>query len=253
MMSAADLAPLVLAAVLVLAVTWWVWRTEVHRRERSLEIVGTLALGGVAGVVSRGILLMAFSAFPGTGEAGSGLAFLFLAGIITIVLVEEGSKSAALFLIRKRYDEIENGVVYGVAVGCGFALSGLIFSPIVSGDQLLSAGPLSGILLVVPVIALVQTTTGGLLGLAIALAASPGVRKKRSVPMYLVFAAIVLHAAILGLAAGWIMTPPESLLTYLVLTAVLACGIFSLFTLRWLASRLRLYDIGGMMKERALR
>lgn len=197
-----------IAVFLILGITWWVMRTEVHRRETTFLVSCAVAAGALAGGISR-LLLAAVLAALAAGETGDDMSvvvLLMLMGIIIIAVVEEGMKMGGVALFHRHLDEIENGIVYGIAVGCGFALTGIILMPLISGTVAESSLP--ELLFTVPVIAIVQTVTGGMVGLGLGRSLFPVGKYHWKAPVLLISGAVLLHALLLStLTARQVMSP----------------------------------------------
>jgi RsiW-degrading membrane proteinase PrsW (M82 family) len=108
---------LALAFVPPLAFMLWVRNHEKTDREPVRLVLGMFLYGGTLGVVIALalILLLDYS----IGVEPGGLTLLSL--VIIAPLVEELSKGLGLGLVRRHVTEIEDGIVYGAAIGLGFA------------------------------------------------------------------------------------------------------------------------------------
>lgn len=98
-----------------LAFVVWVRNHERHQREPLGAVLGLFAYGGTVGVVIALALTLLFDAGFG---ASSGLNLLSL--VVIAPLVEELSKGLGLGLASRRIREVEDGIVYGAAIGLGF-------------------------------------------------------------------------------------------------------------------------------------
>ncbi|MEK6975698.1 MAG: PrsW family glutamic-type intramembrane protease [Candidatus Thermoplasmatota archaeon] len=97
-----------------LAFLVWARNHEKHGREPMRAVLGIFAHGGTLGIavaITIGLVL------DGTVTRGS----LALAAIVVAPLVEELAKALGFGFVRRHVDELEDGLVYGVAVGLGFA------------------------------------------------------------------------------------------------------------------------------------
>ncbi len=252
MMTPVDMVlPGCIAVFLVLGITWWVMRTEVHRGETAFLVSCAVAAGALAGGISR-VILAAVLAAIAAGETGDDMAVaVLLMGIITIAVVEEGMKMGGVALFHRHLDEIENGIVYGIAIGCGFALTGIVLMPLISGT--VTEGTLPELLFTVPVIAVVQTVTGGMVGLGLGRSLFPVGKYRWKAPVLLLSGAVLLHALLIStLTARQVMSPDPDI-SMVLSVIILLCGVLSVAILVWLDHRVRLYDIGGMVRGKALR
>lgn len=244
--------PGTVAVLLVLGITWWVRRTEVHRRETAALVAGAVLAGVAAGIGSR-LVLPFFLAVLASGDTGDGTSVMVMlvAGIVIVALVEQGAKMAAIAVFYRHMDETENGIVYGVAAGCGFAVSGIALMPFT--PETWASGVLPGLIITVPVIAVIQTVTGGMIGLGLA-RAFPGKGTGRVQALVWLFGgAVLVHALLLGVLAAQQAVEADNVLSLVLSCAVLLYGLLVVAILFWLDRRVRLYDIGGMVQDRALR
>ncbi|MGB1586810.1 MAG: PrsW family intramembrane metalloprotease [Thermoplasmatota archaeon] len=94
---------------------------ERHDREPVRAVVGTFLWGGTIGVIVA-LILHAFFAF-GYQQSGAGLVLSteMAAVLIAAPVVEELAKGFGLRLPRRNIWELEDGIVYGAAIGLGFA------------------------------------------------------------------------------------------------------------------------------------
>lgn len=99
----------------------WVRNHEKHQREPWVAVLKSFLYGAVVGTTVALILNTLFD----TAAYAYGLDSLFGAGFLTAVVaapfIEEATKGAGLGLQRKMIREIEDGLVYGAAIGLGFA------------------------------------------------------------------------------------------------------------------------------------
>lgn len=252
MMTPLDMAlPGSLAVFLVLGITWWVMRTEVHRRETTFLVSCAIMAGALAGVISRFVLAAVLGALA-RGEMGETMAAaVLILGIIAVAVVEEGMKTGGVALFHRHLDEMENGIVYGIATGCGFALTGIILMPFISDTA--AEGSLPELFLTIPVIAVVQTVTGGMVGLGLARALFPGGKNRWKAPVLFFFSAVLLHVLLLSALTARQVLNPDPAISLVLSGIILLCGGLSVGLLVWLDRRVRLYDIGGMVRGKALR
>lgn len=86
---------------------------ERHGREPFGPLVGIFVYGATMGVTGAIILGLFLDAWVGGA--------LFLTAVVAAPLIEEFTKGLGLGLVRRHVDELEDGLVYGAAVGVGFA------------------------------------------------------------------------------------------------------------------------------------
>ncbi len=97
-----------------LAFLGWVRAHERHGREPWRAVLGVFLYGATLGIAFALLLASVLDISLGFGSA-------FLAGVVAAPLVEELTKGLGLGLARRHVDEPEDGIVYGVSVGVGFA------------------------------------------------------------------------------------------------------------------------------------
>jgi RsiW-degrading membrane proteinase PrsW (M82 family) len=131
----ASMALLLLVAI-VPAVGYLIWvrNTETCRREPYSALIGVMVYGGTFAVAAAVILetLVQMALYlPGSplsrgfgifGPFDPTLEAILLAVIIAPV-VEELVKATGVFTVYGRLNEIEDGIIYGAAVGLGFAVT----------------------------------------------------------------------------------------------------------------------------------
>jgi protease PrsW len=108
---------LALAFVPPLVFALWVRNHEKTNREPLRAVLGMFVYGGTLGVILALVLILALDYSIGV-EPG-GLTLLSL--VVIAPLLEELAKGLGLGLTRRRIHEIEDGIVYGAAIGLGFA------------------------------------------------------------------------------------------------------------------------------------
>lgn len=102
----------------------WLRNHERHEREPWRAVFGAFVYGGTVGVAVA-ILLHVLFEF-GYHQAGGPFNLeqfgaMFLAAVVIAPIVEELAKALGLGVVRKEIDEVEDGIVYGAALGLGFA------------------------------------------------------------------------------------------------------------------------------------
>lgn len=102
----------------------WVRAHERHGREPWRAVLGVFLYGATLGIAFALILASILDISLGSGSA-------FLAAVVAAPLVEELTKGLGLGLVRRHIDEPEDGIVYGVSVGVGFAATETLLYAIV--------------------------------------------------------------------------------------------------------------------------
>jgi RsiW-degrading membrane proteinase PrsW (M82 family) len=120
---------LIPAVVIALGVTlfflWWVRRIEINHREPWRVVFTAFLLGAVVTVIGvaflESFLLISLQGFIHT-YVPIDIALIGVLGAIFIAPVaEELMKALGIIAMRSHIDEVEDGIVYGAAVGLGFA------------------------------------------------------------------------------------------------------------------------------------
>lgn len=107
----------ILAAVAfgpALAFLLWTRSRERHGREPLGPVLGVFLHGATLGVGLAIVLGLALDLSLARGS-------LVLTAVVVAPLVEEATKGFGFGWVRRHVDELEDGLVYGVAVGLGFA------------------------------------------------------------------------------------------------------------------------------------
>lgn len=94
----------------------WVRNHEKTDREPLRVVLGMFVYGGTLGIVIALALILSFD--YGIGAEPGGLTLLSL--VVAAPLLEELSKGLGLGLARNHVDEVEDGIIYGAAIGLGF-------------------------------------------------------------------------------------------------------------------------------------
>lgn len=99
----------------------WLRAREHHDREPVRSVVGAFVWGGTIGVAVAIFLHLIF-AF-GYGASGDPLRVndAFLAAVVIAPFAEELAKGLGLRPVRRQMTELEDGIIYGAALGLGFA------------------------------------------------------------------------------------------------------------------------------------
>lgn len=103
-----------IAFVPALAFLLWVRARERHGREPLPAVLGIFAYGATLGVLFAIVLSLSLDSALAGGS-------ILVAAVIIAPVVEESVKALGLRLVRRHIDEVEDGLVYGIAVGVGFA------------------------------------------------------------------------------------------------------------------------------------
>jgi RsiW-degrading membrane proteinase PrsW (M82 family) len=115
-----------------LAFAVWVRNHEKHQRESMLAVLGMFAYGGTLGVAIA-LLIEQLGGGALGGTTGSG-AFLML--VVGAPFAEELAKGLGLGISRRRILELEDGIIYGAAIGLGFgATESFLYGLKAYGDQ----------------------------------------------------------------------------------------------------------------------
>jgi protease PrsW len=103
-----------------LAFALWVRAHEQHRREPILAVLGLFLYGATVGV-AMAIFLNEVFGLSLASASSSAVNATFLAVVVGAPILEELSKGLGLGLARRRMMELEDGIIYGAAIGLGFA------------------------------------------------------------------------------------------------------------------------------------
>lgn len=128
-----------IAFVPPLAFLFWVRARERHGREPVGPVLGIFVHGATLGVLLAIVLGLLLDL---TVAAGS----VRITAVIAAPLLEELTKGLGFGFVRRHVDEPEDGLVYGIAVGLGFAATETL---IYGGMELLDNGAASAIGVVV--------------------------------------------------------------------------------------------------------
>ncbi|MDI9643707.1 MAG: PrsW family glutamic-type intramembrane protease [Candidatus Verstraetearchaeota archaeon] len=206
----------------------WVRGWEVCRRESLKDLYKALAIGGTFSVLLAIMMSTVFNTLfyglfrivipvPMEMEADLGL---LISVVLVAPLVEEPAKLIGLGLMKGKIRELEDGLVYGMATGFGFALTENI---IYGWEELLYGGLLSGLALVAFRSALssfLHASATAVSGLGLSKWVVTGLSGGRATllnAMPYLGAAIALHATYNSLSSSSILFGPN-----------LAAGILSL-------------------------
>lgn len=160
--------------------------------------------GASAGV---GIAVLLHQAFDfGFQNSGGPLPIssALLGAVIIAPIVEEFAKGAGLGLIRRELDELEDGIIYGIAAGLGFAAT----ENFVYGFAALASGGFQDAVLTIAIrifsSMLLHASASGLIGFGYGVVTMRGGVALEVLPHYL--AAVLLHAGfnlLVSIGAFW--------------------------------------------------
>lgn len=228
------LAVLVVSVTLLLVVVASVWWIDRYDRE-PLHLVAFVFLWGAA--IAPAASLMAISALGRIlGGSFSGVGFDTLGSLLLGPFVEEIAKAAGILLVillTNAFDNPTDGVVYGTAVGIGFAVTENLYYAFGALAQLQGVDDILMLvvgrtLLVAGIHALSSATFGGFLGYAVL---SPKKASRVGGLLAGLMLAIALHAAwnmaVLfvgpvspaGSPRGWLGFVPSLYVVYAVILA----------------------------------
>ena len=210
--------------------------SERYGREPYGRLLGVFAFGAVSAVIISIILEMILVGNLDKMERLYALADEnLLAAVVVAPIVEEGAKALGVVLVASYIQRAEDGLVYGVAAGLGFAatenllyeLSALETGGIVAFLALAFVRSISSTLL--------HASATGVTGLGLGKAKVAGQPYMAALPYYLV--AVLMHAAFNYLASLG-TTHPELLGDATGLLGLLACIAFAGLAFRLARERL---------------
>jgi RsiW-degrading membrane proteinase PrsW (M82 family) len=105
----------------------WVRNHETHSREPWGAVLRAFLFGAIVGTTVALLLNTLFQTASYYYGLDAGLAGGFLTAVVAAPFIEEATKGAGLGLQRKRILELEDGLVYGAAIGLGFAATENLF------------------------------------------------------------------------------------------------------------------------------
>ncbi len=174
----------------------WIRAHEKVDREPVRAVLLTFVWGGSAGV---GIALLLHALFEagfhriGGPLPAAGISTAFMAAVVIAPIVEEFAKSLGLGLVRGRMRELEDGIIYGAAVGLGFAAT----ENFVYGITALAEGGFGEAVLTLSVRVfssmLLHASASALVGFGYGMAVRRGGVALEALPHYL--GAVLLHSA----------------------------------------------------------
>ena len=185
-----------LSFVPALAFMAWSRARERHGREPFGAVLGAFVHGATFGVAMAIVLSVVVDGALGGASA-------LVVAIVVAPLVEEATKGLGLLWVRRHVDELEDGLVYGLAIGLGFAAT----ETFLYGLLRLGESSLAGAVVVVAArnasSLLLHAASSALVGFGYARLRAAGASRASLLVAYL--AAAALHAAYnaLVITAGW--------------------------------------------------
>ncbi len=170
----------------------WLRNRERRGREPWVALLRAFVYGGTLGAGVALLLHVLFDIGFAQPNNNFGLDATFLGVIIVAPIVEEFGKGLGLASVRRHMGELENGLIYGAALGLGFAATENFIYGI---STLTEDGATQAFSLVVVRVfssMLLHAGASGLLGFGYALHVGRGGAVFHVIPYYLV--AVLLHA-----------------------------------------------------------
>jgi protease PrsW len=167
----------------------WVRAHEKQQREPVLAVLGMVLYGGTLGV----LFALLLSGLLGAGYTGAlGLSPALFAVVLVAPLGEELAKGLGLGWVRHRILEPEDGIVYGAAIGLGFAATENLLYGLAALDEGTLTDALVTIGFRIVSSTLLHAGSSALLGYGVALARLSGGGAGRILPFYLL--AVAQHS-----------------------------------------------------------
>lgn len=201
--------PAVFAILVVLAFLppvlflFWIRAHERHDREPVRTVLGAFAYGGSLGVAVAVVLHVLFEFGYTQGGAPFRLEDAFLAAVVIAPIVEEFAKALGLGTVRRHINELEDGIIYGAALGLGFAATeNLVYGLTTLTD---SGFEVAITVVVVRVFSstLLHASASAIIGFGYGRAVLAGQSATQAAPHYLL--AVLLHAGYNYLAGTQIL------------------------------------------------
>lgn len=187
-----------------LAFMLWLRAHEKTDREPFRSVLLAFVYGGTVGVAIALLLHVLFQFGFHQGGTPVPISSTILAAVVIAPIVEEVAKAFGLGLHRKHIGELEDGLVYGAAIGLGFAAT----ENMVYGIAALTEGGFGAAVTTISVRVfssmLLHASASAIVGFGYALAVLRGGVALQVLPFYLV--AVVLHAGynfLVGLQVWW--------------------------------------------------
>lgn len=170
---------------------------------RARERHGREPLGPVLGIFVHGATLGVAMAIALSVLAGAGAAPVLVTAIVVAPLVEEATKALGFGWVARHVDEAEDGIVYGIAVGLGFAATETFLYGLMELRE-------SSVAIAIATVGLrnvssmfLHASSSALLGYGYARIRVAAASGTSIVPMYLGAAALHATYNALVLTAGW--------------------------------------------------
>lgn len=185
----------------------WIRAHEHHQREPVRAVLLIFSWGASAGIAIAVLLHTLFEAgfhrFGGPLPA-AGVTTALLTVVVIAPVVEEFAKALGLGLVRRQMKEIEDGIIYGAAVGLGFAAT----ENFVYGIAALAEGGVNEAVATIAIrifsSMLLHASASAIIGFGYGLVVRRGGVAFEVLPHYI--GAVILHALynlLVGLAAIW--------------------------------------------------
>jgi RsiW-degrading membrane proteinase PrsW (M82 family) len=129
----------------------WMQRAEKYGRKRLIDLIKAFIAGAALSTVGGILLSLALLvplviliAFLSNGDITSisldSGAIVFITAVVIAPFAEELVKAGTVILFRRRLTQMESGIIYGAAVGLGFAaVENILYGMDASGDGLETA------------------------------------------------------------------------------------------------------------------
>lgn len=182
----------------------WLRAHEKNDRQTFRSVFGTFLYGGTVGVAVAVLLHVLFQFGFHQGGTPLPIAGPVLAAVVIAPIVEELAKALGLGLGRKHITELEDGIIYGAAIGLGFAAT----ENMVYGLAALGEGGFGAAVGTIAVrifsSTLLHATASAIIGFGYGLVVLRGGVALEVLPHYML--AVLLHAAynfLVGLQVWW--------------------------------------------------
>ena len=197
-----------------LAFLVWARNHERHGREPIPAVLGIFAHGATLGIAVA-IALGLWLDLSLTGGS------VVIAAVVIAPLVEELAKALGLGFVRRHVDELEDGLVYGVAVGLGFAATETFLYGILELTDDSVASALAVVVTRNFSSMLLHAGSSALLGFGYAAMRLRGGSLAGLVPYYLLAAALHALYNLLVLSDNWLGFVAAVVMVFTVITVLL--------------------------------
>jgi len=240
-----------IAIAIALVFLFWVRRMELYHREPWSMVIYALVIGAI--VAGAGAVILVLLGLPlddfGDFQPFSATLQGVLVAILVAPIVEETVKAGSLVALRGRVVEPENGLVYGAAIGLGFAMMenilyfyGEVYS---SGANGLAAS------------VLIRTFTSTVMHMSTAAIAGFGVgmlltkKKTGKAPWFsYVIAAIILHAIFNLFASASIMASDQLTKDFVnLISGAIVGGAVAWYALIFMRNKIKQLDLEKEIRE----